>query len=53
MLESVLAGIRRSILLGRYRAMVCETQLLPTARVFKETKRKFEVLQELWGVASG
>jgi len=27
--------------------------LLPTGRVFKETKRKNEVLQELWQAASG
>jgi hypothetical protein len=38
MLESVLAAIRRSILLGCYEAMVRETQLLPTARLFKEQK---------------
>jgi hypothetical protein len=40
-----------------YRAVTeqwfCKNQLLPTGRVFKETKRKIEVLQELWQAAFG
>jgi hypothetical protein len=51
--ESVPAAIQRSILSGSYRAVVLQKPITANRAWFKETKRKIEVLQELWQAASG